>query len=123
MKISLFIVMAYVYLAGLSRPSSGCLRDALKSIIATLTAMAPSRINMYSALSAAEIVPDGVVPPLLMMFPTRIGTDHIPRFCTQYISEYAVPRFFSGTIFGTDGHIADGTSEYPVPRSPIAIYA
>ena len=39
------------------------------------------------------------------------------------MSEYAVPRFFSGMILGTDGHIADGTNEYPMPRSAIETYA
>ena len=36
--------------------------------------------------------------------------------------EYAVPRFFSGTIFDTVGHRAAGTMEYPTPRIAMPAY-
>lgn len=73
-----------------------------------------------AAATSCALFPTSVIS-FLNILPTYIGTAHIPRFCTQYISEYAVPRFFSGMIFGTDGHMADGTREYPIPSKGTAL--
>ena len=35
---------------------------------------------------------------------------------SQKIRAYAVPNLFSGIIFGTEGHIAEGTSEKAIPN-------
>ena len=36
---------------------------------------------------------------------------------------YAVPSCFSGIIFGTEGHIAEGTNDKATPRSIIIAIA
>ena len=39
------------------------------------------------------------------------------------IRAYVVPSCFSGMILGTDGYMAEGTSEKPIPRMIIRIIA
>ena len=71
-------------------------------------------MKMYSACAAA-VSSCALLPAsstvFLNILPTKTGTSSIPIFWIQYIIEKAVPRFFSGTIFGTDGHIAEGTRD------------
>src|SRR5512133_1609642 len=47
--------------------------------------------------------------------PISAGTPINPQFWTQKISAYAEPSCFSGMILGTEGHMAEGTSENPMP--------
>ena len=49
----------------------------------------------------------------------RAGTPIKPQFCTQNIRAYAVPNCFSGIIFGTEGHMAEGTNENAMPKTII----
>jgi hypothetical protein len=60
---------------------------------------------------------------LLSTQPISIGTSIKPIFCTQKIIAYAVPSCFSGIILGTEGHIADGTRENPMPSIIISTIA
>lgn len=99
--------------AFLSRPNSGCFSEERLKITAMTMAQAARNMKKYSADTGSDV--DS------MIFPTIIGVKKSPMFCIQYTNENAVPSLLSGIIFGSDGHIAAGTNEYPNPNMAIAI--
>ena len=97
---------------GRSICSEGFFDDDTLRQKATAMATIARPMKMVSALTAADASEtEGSAEAFLKMFPTKIGTSNIPMFWIQYIREYAVPSDFSGTILGTEGHMAEGTRE------------